>query len=211
MLVSFEPPELKAEGIKLLEHAVSLWPASADARLTLASAQYQMGDAGGAEKTYRELLRLRPDETRAMNDLAWILQERFQRYEEALKLANQGLAVGAKTSGVGSPNVFLLDTKGTILQKMDGRLPEARKTFEEILRALAISRWPDLRREARTNLRLGEICIKLKDATAARKYLDGALAIDRKDNVLTPQEREEIGRLLEELTVLETPAAQPQP
>jgi tetratricopeptide (TPR) repeat protein len=211
MLVSFEPPELKAEGIKLLEHAVSLWPASADARLTLASAQYQMGDAAGAEKTYRELLRLRPDETRAMNDLAWILQERFQRYEEALKLANQGLAVGAKTSGVGSPNVFLLDTKGTILQKMDGRLPEARKTFEEILRALAISRWPDLRREARTNLRLGEICIKLKDATAARKYLDGALAIDRKDNVLTPQEREEIGRLLEELTVLETPAAQPQP
>ena len=163
MLVSLEPPELKAEGIKLLEHAVSLWPTSADARLNLASAQYQMGDAGGAEKTYRELLRLQPNETRAMNDLAWILQERFQRYEEALKLANQGLAVGAKTSGAGSPNVFLLDTKGTILLKMDGRLPEARKTFEEILRALAISRSPDLRREARTNLRLGEICIKLKE------------------------------------------------
>jgi len=211
MLVSLEPPELKAEGIKLLEHAVSLWPTSADVRLNLASAQYQMGDAGGAEETYRELLRLQPDETRAMNDLAWILQERFQRYEEALKLANQGLAVGAKTSGAGSPNVFLLDTKGTILLKMDGRLPEARKTFEEILRALAISRSPDLRREARTNLRLGEICIKLKDATAARQYLDTALKIDRKDNVLTPQDREEIGRLLEELRVLETPAAQPQP
>lgn len=211
MLVSLEPPELKAEGIKLLEHAVSLWPTSADARLNLASAQYQMGDAGGAEKTYRELLRLQPDETRAMNDLAWILQERFQRYEEALKLANQGLAVGAKTSGAGSPNVFLLDTKGTILQKMDGRLPEARKTFEEILRAVEFSRSPDPRREARTNLRLGEICIKLKDATAARQHLTRALEIDRKDNVLTPQDREEIGRLLEELRVLETPAAQPQP
>ncbi|HSV99124.1 MAG TPA: tetratricopeptide repeat protein [Sedimentisphaerales bacterium] len=211
MLASFEAPELKAQGIKLLEHAVSLWPASADARLTLASAQYQTGDAGGAEKTYRELLRLQPDETRAMNDLAWILQERFQRYEEALKLANQGLAVATKASGTASPNLHLLDTKGAVLSKMDGRLPEARKTFDEILGALVFSRSPDLRREARTNLRLGEICVKLKDAAAARQYLDRALEIDRKANVLTPQEREEIGRLVEELTTLETPAAQPQP
>jgi len=200
ILVSLEPPELKAEGIKLLEHAVSLWPTSADARLNLASAQYQMGDAAGAEKTYRELLRLRPDETRAMNDLAWILQERFQKYEEALKLANQGLAVAAKASGSTSPNLHLLDTKGTILAKMDGRLPEARKTFDEILRALTFSRSPDPRREARTNLRLGEICVKLKDAAAARQYLDEALKIDREANVLTPQDREEIVRLLEELT-----------
>jgi len=210
MLMSFDPPELKAEGIKLFRHAVSLWPTSADARMSLASALYQAGDAQEAEKTYRELLEQYPEDTRALNDLAWILQERSQGYDEALKLANKGLEIANKAPGSAS-TMHLLDTKGTILLKMPDRLAEARRTFQDILGVLASSsRLADPRREAGTCLQLGRICLKLNDPAESRQYLERALEIDRKANVLTPEERAEIGRLIEELVKLSTPATETQ-
>ncbi len=189
MLISSESPELRKEGIRLFRHAVSLWPTSAEAQLGLATGLYQIGDAEAAAENYRKWLQRHPDDTRALNDLAWILQERFQRYDEALELANRGIRIAPT-------DVHLLDTKGTILSNMPDRLAEAKSCFEEII-GLSSS---DPRRLAATCLQLGRLCVKLDDAVQARQYLERALEVDRKDNVLTAQERAEIGRLIEGLT-----------
>lgn len=173
---------LKKEGLKLFEHAVALSPTSIDARLGLASISYQTGDAERAEKVYRQLLEQHPGEIRALNDLAWILQEHYQQYTDALELADRGLKLAPK-------DVHLLDTRGTILSNMPDRLADAKSDFEMLLRELAPS---NTRQQAATLLKLGRICAKLNDGDQAKQHLDRALEIDRKMNVLTADERSEI-------------------
>lgn len=181
--------ELKAEGVALFRHGATHWPRLADARLGLASSLYQTGDAEAAEKMYREFLRQHPNNPRALNDLAWILQEQFQRYEEALELANRGLRQAPD-------NVYLLDTKGSILLNMPDRLAEAKIYFGDIVRISSRSASPDPHREAHASFQLGRICVKLDESAQARKYLSRALEIDRTAGVLTPEDRAEIDRLV---------------
>jgi cellulose synthase operon protein C len=192
MLVSAASPELKSEGIELFQHAAASWPKSVDARLGLASALYQTGNAEAAEKKYREFLHDHPNNPRALNDLAWILQERFHRYGEALELAEKGLRLAPES-------VHLLDTKGVILMNMPNRLREAKTCFESIVRISSRPASPDPRREARSSLQLGRIAGKLNESSQVRKYLTRALEIDRNANVLTAEDRLEIDRLMQGL------------
>ncbi len=151
-LLSLDSIGLKEEGVKLFQHAVTLAPASLDARLGLASSLYQTGDADGAEKIYRELLAQHPDEVRVLNDLAWILQEHDQQYVEALELANRGLRL--------SPgDLHLLDTRGTILSNLPDRLADAKSDFEELVRLSS----SDPRRQAEARLKLDRISAKLDE------------------------------------------------
>lgn len=123
----------------------------------------------------------RPDNTRVLNDLAWILQEHRHRYDDALALANKGLSLAPG-------NVHLLDTRGTILSNMPDRLTEAKSDFERIVELSS----SDVGRKARTLLQLGRVCVKLSDFAEAKQHLSDALEIDQKANVLTPNERSEI-------------------
>ena len=177
---------LKKEGLKLFEHAVALSSTSIDARLGLASLSYKTGDAERAENIYRQLLEQHPGEIRALNDLAWILQEHYQRYADALELSDRGLKLASK-------DVHLLDTRGTILSNMPDRLADAKSDFEMLLQELAPS---NTRQQAATLLKLGRICAKLNDGDQAKQHLDRALEIDRKMNVLTVDERSEIAGIM---------------
>jgi len=188
ILVSLESPELKREGVKLFRHAVAMWPTSVTARRDLASGLYQAGQAEESEKAYRALLQEDREDTQPLNDLAWILQERFERYDEALELANRGIRIRPD-------DVHLLDTKGTILSKMPGRLTEARTVFEQIL---GVPR-SDARRLAKTHIQLGRVCAGLNDPAQASQHLRRAQEIDRRDSVLTAEERSETARLLDGL------------
>jgi len=179
--------ELKKEGLKLFEHAATLLPTSVEARLGLASTLYQTGEAGRAQKIYRELLAQHPDNVQALNDLAWILQEHDRRYDAALELANRALKLEPD-----NPN--LLDTRGTILMNLPDRLAEAKTDFEKIVQ-LSPS---DPRRRAKTLFQLGRICEKLKDRTRARQYLQDALEIDRKMEIFTADERAEIMKIVQQ-------------
>ena len=186
ILSSLGSVELKREGIKLLEQAVTLSPTLVDARLNLASSLYEVGDADKAEAVYRDALARYPDDTRVLNDLAWILQEHRRRYDDALALANKGLSLAPG-------NVHLLDTRGTILSNMPDRLAEAKSDFEKIV-ALSSS---DTRRKARTLLQLGRVCVKLNDLPDAKQHLNDALEIDQQANVLTQDERSEITNIVQ--------------
>ena len=186
ILVAQDSTSLKKEGVRLFEHAVALSPTLTNARLGLASSLYQSGDAEGAEKSYRAFLAQYPDDTRALNDLAWILQEHYRRYADALELANRGLKLAPG-------DAHLLDTRGTILSNLPDRLADAKTDFETLLRSIPSS---DARQQARTLAQLGRICTKLNDTAQAKKYLENALEIDKKANVLTPAERSEIAEIL---------------
>lgn len=191
-LVAVAPLELKGEGILLFRHAVSQWPQLEDARLGLASSLYQIGDAEAAEKKYRDFLRQRQNDTRALNDLAWILQEKFQRYDEALALAERGLRLAPD-------NVHLLDTKGSILLNMPDRLSEAKACFDAIVRISSRPVSLDPRREVRACLQMGRIYVQLNESAQARKYLSRALDINGKADVLTTEDRSEIERLMHKI------------
>ncbi len=187
ILVSLDTAALQNEGVKLFEHAVDRWPALPDAQLGLASALYRTGNTEKAKRTYQKLLDGHPNNTQVLNDLAWILQEQDRDYATALDLANKGLSL----RGTQADRRHLLDTRGTILSKMD-RLPEARADFEELLKLTE----PNTAQRARTLLHLGRICAKLEDVDAAKEHLQEALQIDQASPVFTPEERTEIEGLL---------------
>jgi len=184
--MSFDLPELRREAIKLFEHAVSLWPTSVDAHLDLASALHESGDVERAEKIYREVIENHPNEARALNDLAWILQEHYQRYDAALELTNKGLKVARD-------DLDLLDTRGTILTNLPNRLTDAKNDFAKLVELLPA----DTRERAKALLQLGRICAKLNDPAHARQHLQDALEIDRKVNVFTEAERSEIAGIVQ--------------
>ncbi len=188
VLASLDTPALRSEGVKLFEHAVKTWPTLPDARLGLASALYRTGDAEKAKQTYQELLDAYPNNTQVLNDLAWIIQEQDGDYEAALKLADTGLRLG----GSDADRRHLLDTRGTILSKID-RLSDARTDFEELLKLTE----PDTAPRAKALLQLGRTCAKLGDVDSAKKHLRDALEIDRANPAFTPEERTEIEGLLQ--------------
>ncbi len=181
ILAASDSMKLKKEGLKLFEHAVTLSPTLLDARLGLASTLYQTGNAERAEKIYQELLEQYPNDIQILNDLAWILQEHYHRYAEALELANRGLSLAPNES-------HLLDTRGTILLNLADRLADARNDFERLEELLP----PDTPERAKALLQLGRICAKLNDLVQAEQHLRNALEIDDKLDVFTPDERSEI-------------------
>ena len=185
-LAALDSTELKKEGLKLYEHAVTLSPTSMNARIGWASTMYQTGDADRAKKIYEELLKQYPNNMQVLNDLAWILQEHDHSYTAALELANKGLNLAPN-------NLHLLDTRGTILSNLPERAAEARKDFEKLVELSP----PDTARRAKAFLQLGRICVKLNELAQAKQHLKDALEIDRKIDVFTTDERSEITRILQ--------------
>jgi tetratricopeptide (TPR) repeat protein len=184
-LAGLDSTKLKKEGLKLFEQVVSLLPASVNARIGMASTTYQLGNTERAEKLYRELLTQYPNNAQVLNDLAWIIQEYSERYDEALELANKGLNL--------APNeLHLLDTRGTILSKMPNRLGDAAKDLEKLVELSS----SDTRQKAWALLKLSRIYAKLGDMVSAKQRLENALEIDRKIDVFTLAERSEIGMIL---------------
>ena len=187
-LVTLDSMTLNKEGIKLFEHAVTLLPTSSrtlrDARLGLATSLYQTGDYERAEKIYQELLKQYPNDIKILNDLAWILQEKYQRYDAALELADRALRIAPK-------DLYVLDTRGTILSNIPGRVTNAKDDFERLVELSA----PDTPQRAKALLQLGRVCVRLNDPDQAKQHLKEALEIDQKINVFTPEELSEIARL----------------
>jgi tetratricopeptide (TPR) repeat protein len=187
-LVMLDVPDLKREAVSLFEHAVSQWPQSLDARLGLASSLYQTGNIDGAKGVYQQLLKGHPNNIRILNDYAWLLQEHGERYTDALELVNRALRLVADNA----ERVYLLDTRGEILTKMPDRFAEARRDYEEIL-GLSTS---DTRHHAKALLQLVRICVRVEDSGQAQEYLNRLLELDRKTQILAPDERKEISGMI---------------
>ena len=159
-------------------------------RLNFASTLNHTGNFERAEDIYREILEQHPNKIQVLNDLAWILQEHGNRYADALKLADRGLNL---TEEGEQGYLHLLDTRGTILSKLEDRLADAKTDFERLIE-LSPS---DTRQKAKALLKLGRLCVRLNDPIQAKKHLERALEIDRKIDVFTPDERTEIMEIIQ--------------
>jgi tetratricopeptide (TPR) repeat protein len=185
VLASLDSMELKKESLKLFEHVLTLSPTLVEARVGLASTLYQTGDAERSKRIYEDLLKQYPNDKRALNDLAWVLQEHDHNYSAALELANQGLSA--------DPNdAHLLDTRGTILANLPQRLVGAKNDFQK----LADLSPADSREKAKAFLQLGRVYGKLKDLTRARQSVEKALETDKKLHIFTPAEQAEIAEIM---------------
>ena len=174
----------RQRALMCLERSLQKTQTGSDFWFSAAGQVYQLGHAERAIELYQSLLEADPENARALNDLAWILADAKQDYEVALLLANRGLAVEPT-------NVHLLDTRGVILSNMPGRLEDARRDFEEC----AARKPADTTGRARVLLRLAAVTSDLGDQAATQKYLQEALAIDRRLDVFSTQERQRIATL----------------
>lgn len=93
------------------------------AKLTLASAQQTSGDFAGSEKTLRDILRQTPNNPIALNNLGYFLLERGERFEEALELIKQAVAIDEN-------NPSYLDSLGWAYFKL-GKYDEAEKYLKK--------------------------------------------------------------------------------
>jgi tetratricopeptide (TPR) repeat protein len=128
-----------------------------------------------------------PDNTQALNDLAWILAVEHREYAKALELADRGLKFAPE-------NRHLRDTRGVILSNMPDRLKEARQEFSKCVELSP----PDSSARAKSLLQLGRTCVSLNDPTEAKRSFEQALRIDEKNRVFSEKERSEIKSFLGE-------------
>jgi tetratricopeptide (TPR) repeat protein len=193
-LMSLPTKDHRQQALQLFEHGVTRWPRSLETRLGLGLALYTAGEAERARQIYETLLQEFPSNPQVLNDLAWILQEHKQDYAKALELADQGVRLTLGNPDLLEKYMFLLDTRGTILMKMSNRWNEARQDLEKLVRLAPA----DSPRMARTLLKLGQVCLQLKDPRQAKEHLTRALEIDGRLGVFTAEERAHISQMLQE-------------
>jgi hypothetical protein len=111
-------------------------PDSVRAWVNLGNVRSRQGHTSEAEVAYRRALALAPDDSDALNNLAWLLLERGSALEEAESLAREA------TGHAGPDLPLVLDTLARILSAR-GRCDEADATFGEALDLADLS--PELR------------------------------------------------------------------
>jgi hypothetical protein len=111
-------------------------PDSVRAWVNLGNVRSRQGQSTGAERAYRRALDLAPDDTDALNNLAWLLLQNGLELEEAEELARRAAA------RAGPERATTLDTLARILTAQ-GRCDEAEANFREALNLTDLS--PELR------------------------------------------------------------------
>lgn len=146
------------EAISLFDRAAELSEDRSDFQYSAAQLALASGDAAGAEKRLREVIRKAPGEAGARNDLAWLLAERGTDLDMALALVQEARRL------IPSPDV--LDTLGWVHLKR-GETQAAVAAFRE-----AIAARPD---SASIRYRLGMALDQAGQAEEAREMLRTAL------------------------------------
>jgi tetratricopeptide (TPR) repeat protein len=108
-----------------LDAALQRNPASEGLQVALAEFRDVQGRFPEAMKAYRKVLELNPRNTRALNNLAWLLALQQGNTEEAVRLVNRAIDLDG-------PRAAFLDTLAVIHLRM-GQADQAIKHLEEAL------------------------------------------------------------------------------
>ncbi|WP_051235435.1 tetratricopeptide repeat protein [Marinimicrobium agarilyticum] len=149
-------------GIALESH-----PTHSDLRYTRGMLYAEQGRVEAMERDLRELLKYDPQNANALNALGYTLADQTNRYEEALDLIEQALAIEPEEPAI-------LDSMGWVLYKM-GRLEEALPYLEE-----AMAAYPDQEIAAH----LGEVLWKLGERERARDVWQQGLDNDPQSELI---------------------------
>lgn len=183
-LISSGEAPLRELAIERLAAVSKTLAADHPGQLDLAGLLFAAGDADRALAIHEAFLAVRPDEPRLLNDMAWILATARQRYDEALKKADRGVALDPQ-------NPDLRDTRGTILLAQGN--PKAAAT--DFRQAAATYQVPASK--ARAWLQAARCHAKADPPSAAelRSAIDAARELDNVHKVFTDAERAELNAL----------------
>lgn len=156
--VCFQHGKLK-EAEDAARKAVALNPDDIEGAIQLYSVLEKAGQAEAAEKGLREVLRRYPDNATALNNLGYLLLERTTRFQEALNLIEQAVAIEPI-------NGSFLDSLGWAYYK----LGNTEKAIEFLEKATVYSR-----RNTTLHEHLGDVLQKLGRSGDARRQWEKAL------------------------------------
>lgn len=154
-----------------------------DEDLQLAMADYWLSrnQQDQAVESYRQIIKSRPNDVIALNNLANLLAEKPESGQEALEYIDRALRIAGRQP-------LLLDTRGVILLNSN-RLPEAIQTFQ-----VATAASPDVRLAFHLYIALKRAG-RMEDAERVKRVLK----IDElKRSLLTPGDELELQLLLDE-------------
>ena len=176
--VSLESAILLQEGYperagELLDLALNRYPNHADLLFARVFVHDSVGDMAGSEADLQQIIRMQPENARALNHLGYMLADRTERYEEALALIERAIALEPEDPAI-------IDSLGWAQYKL-GILDEA---LENLRRAYAA--FPDHEVAAH----LGEVLWALERREEAERVWQEALAENpESEHVLPTMER----------------------
>jgi tetratricopeptide (TPR) repeat protein len=138
---------------------------------------------------YQRVLTVQPDNLVAINNLAWILCEDQNKYDQALALAQKGIEKAP------TDYVDLIDTRGIIYYRL-GKYDKAAQDFTQCLK-LYPEGTPAL---VMSHFHLAKTLIGLGQKEESVKALNRALKLNSDFGGLSPSNLAEAQRLLKELT-----------
>lgn len=102
---------------QLLNTALNKYPNETDLLFARVLYYDSQGDREGSERDLRQIIRMQPEDSRALNHLGYMLADQTTRYEEALELVYRAIAVSPDDPAI-------IDSLGWALYKV-GRYEEA--------------------------------------------------------------------------------------
>jgi tetratricopeptide (TPR) repeat protein len=160
----------------------------AEGYLKLGTLLQVKGRPAEAAKSYQRLLEISPENPIAINNLAWILCEEQNQYNEALALAERGLTL--------QPDyVDLIDTRGMAYYRL-GRMDKAVEDFRRCV-LLYPGQTPAL---VNSYFHLGRALMQLGQKAEARGQLSKALELNSEIKALSLEDSAEANRLIELLS-----------
>ncbi len=187
-LVVGQGDEPKKIAEDLLGRILQQNPDSRGAIYSLAMLFQSTGRSTDAAKLYQRVLLLDPNNVVVMNNLAWILCEDQNQYQQALELAEKGLAK--------EPNyVDQLDTRGVVYYRL-GRFERAVEDFSR-----CVTLYPERSQSlVASYFHLARALAKLGRTTQATENLKKALDLNNSVGGLTASDLTEARQLLEKLS-----------
>jgi len=172
----------------LLRRILARDPNSLPAMNTLAMLLQVTGLSAESVTLYQRILKLQPDNVIAINNLAWIMCEEQEEYQQALELAQRGLNI--------APNyIDLIDTRGVAYY----RLGEFDKAVQDFKSCIKLYPTPTSSKVA-SYFHLARALAKLEQGYDAVEYLKKALELNTTIGGLSAADLSEAQRLLEELS-----------
>ena len=77
----------------LLDRALNKYPNEADLLFARVLLFDSLGDKEGSEQDLKQIIRIRPEDSRALNHLGYMLADQTERYQEALELIERAIAI----------------------------------------------------------------------------------------------------------------------
>ncbi len=157
-----------AEAKDLLDTALNKYPNETDLLFARVLLYDNLGNMEGSEGDLRQIIRMKPDDSRALNHLGYMLADQTTRFEEALDLLERAIAISPDDPAI-------IDSLGWVQYKL-GRYEEA---LANLRRAFAV--FPD--HEVASHV--GEVLWKMgREDEATQVWLD-ALEVTPDSELIT--------------------------